>query len=61
MCIRDRYTYEQQEGRQKEIEGKLGCKFIRVSDKNNLFYNIGLVIREIGLYSNPRKELADVS
>lgn len=55
------YTYEQQEGRQKEIEDKLGCKFIRVSDRNNLFYNIGLVIREIGLYFNPRKELADVA
>ena len=45
----------------KEIEDKLGCKFIRVSDRNNLFYNIGLVIREIGLYFNPRKELADVA
>jgi len=41
------YTYEQQEGRQKEIEQELGCKFIRVSDKDNLFYNIGLVIKEI--------------
>lgn len=41
------YTYEQQEGRQKKIEDKLGCKFIRVSDNNNLFYNIGLVIKTI--------------
>lgn len=41
------YTYEQQEGRQKEIEQELGCKFIRVSDEDNLFYNIGLVIKTI--------------
>lgn len=43
------YTYEQQEGRQKEIEDKLGCKFIRVSDKNSNGYNIGQVIKEIYL------------
>lgn len=41
------YTYEQHEGRQEEIEKELHCKFIRVSDKNNLGYNIGYVIKEI--------------
>ena len=41
------YTYEQQELRQKEIEKELGCKFIRVIDKNSDEYNIGLVIKEI--------------
>lgn len=33
--------------RQKEIEDKLGCKFIRVSVNNSDEYNIGLVIKEI--------------
>lgn len=41
------YTYEQHEGRQKEIEDKLGCRFIRVSDKNSNEYNIGYVIKEM--------------
>ena len=27
------YKYEEREGRQKEIEKELGCKFIRVTDK----------------------------
>ena len=34
------YTYEQHEGRQKEIEKELGCKFIRVTDENSDEYNI---------------------
>ena len=41
------YTYSQQGGRQKEIEDKLKCNFIRVSDKNSDEYNIGLVIKNI--------------
>lgn len=41
------YSYEAQEGRQKEIEKELGSRFIRVSDKNSDEYNIGLVIKEI--------------
>lgn len=41
------YTYEQHDGRQKEIEKELNCKFIRVSDKNTNGYNIGLVIKEM--------------
>ncbi|WP_195515403.1 Bro-N domain-containing protein [Paraclostridium bifermentans] len=41
------YTYEKQEGRQDEIEKELGCRFIRVSDKNTDEYNIGYVIKEI--------------
>ena len=39
------YTYEAHEGRQKEIEKELGCKFIRVTDKENDLYNIGLVMK----------------
>ena len=47
------YTYEQQEGRQQEIENELvkkfdyPCKFIRVSDKNSNSYNIGLIFKEL--------------
>lgn len=41
------YSYENQELRQKKIEDKLECKFIRVSDKNSDAYNIGFVINEI--------------
>lgn len=41
------YTYEQQEGRQKYIENKLDCKFIRVNDKKSDEYNIGFIIKEI--------------
>lgn len=41
------YTYNQQEGRQKEIEEKLKCKFIRVTDFYSNEYNIGYVIKNI--------------
>ena len=41
------YAYEAHEGRQKEIENKLGCRFIRVTDKESDEYNIGLVIKEL--------------
>ena len=41
------YTYKQHEGRQKEIEEEIGCIFIRVSDKETHFYNVGYVIKEI--------------
>ena len=41
------YKYEEHEGRQKEIEKELGCKFIRVTDKESDEYNIGLVIKEL--------------
>ena len=41
------YSYEAHEGRQQEIERELGCRFIRVSDKNSDAYNIGLVIKNI--------------
>ena len=37
------YKYEEHEGRQKEI----GCKFIRVTDKESDEYNIGLVFKEL--------------
>lgn len=41
------YTYEKHEGRQKEIEDILGCRFIRVNDNKSNEYNIGLVIKQI--------------
>ena len=41
------YTYEQQEFRQKIIENKLKCNFIRLSDKNTTEYNLGIIAREI--------------
>ncbi|WP_231160402.1 Rha family transcriptional regulator [Clostridium botulinum] len=41
------YTYEQQQGRQIEIEEELGCKFIRVSDKESHIKNSAYVIKEI--------------
>lgn len=43
----DNYAYEQHEGRQKEIEKKLGCKFIRVNDFKSSAYNVGLVMKGI--------------
>lgn len=41
------YSYEKHEGRQREIEKELGCRFIRVSNNDNNAYNIGKVIKEI--------------
>ena len=41
------YSYEAHEGRQKEIEQLLGCRFIRVTDNFNIGYNIGYVIKNI--------------
>ena len=41
------YTYEAHELRQELIEKELGCRFIRVTDKKNDEFNIGLVIKEL--------------
>ena len=41
------YSYDKHKGRQKEIEKKLGCKFIRVIDFESDEYNIGLVFKEL--------------
>ena len=41
------YSYEEHEGRQKEIEDYLHCRFIRVADKESDLYNVGLTIKEI--------------
>lgn len=41
------YTYEKQELRQRNIESKLKCTFIRLSDVNSNLYNIGLVMNQI--------------
>ena len=44
------YSYENHEGRQKEIENQLKCRFIRISDDNTNSYNIGFVIKNIFNY-----------
>ena len=41
------YSYEKHEGRQKEIENKLGCRFIRVTDSDSHSFNVGKVIKEM--------------
>ena len=41
------YSYEQHEGRQDLIEKELCCKFIRLSDKEDDLYNVGLVMKGI--------------
>ena len=41
------YSYETHEGRQKEIEAILKCRFIRVTDNNTDNFNIGLVLKEM--------------
>ena len=41
------YSYEDQEGRQKTIQNKLNCKFIRVSDEKSDEYNIGYIIKNL--------------
>ena len=41
------YTYEQQEGRQLNIEKELHCKFIRVSDKYSINIAVGKVLKQI--------------
>lgn len=41
------YTYSEHEGRQREIEKELGCRFIRINNNDNNAYNIGKVIKEI--------------
>ena len=41
------YSYEKHEGRQKEIESELSCRFIRVSDSNSHSFNVGQIIKEI--------------
>lgn len=41
------YSYEQHEGRQKEIEKELGCRFIRVTDEKEYNINANVVVKEI--------------
>ena len=43
----DHYDYKSHELRQKLIEEKIGCRFIRVTDKESHEYNIGYVIKNI--------------
>ncbi len=39
------YSQEDQKKRQKMIENELGCRFIRLSDKESNAYNVGLVMK----------------
>lgn len=41
------YSYEEEKGRQKEIENKLNCRFIRVKDKDSMSFNIGKTIKDV--------------
>ena len=41
------YTYEQHEGRQKEIEKELCCKFVRLDNRDDIFINIAKVFKVI--------------
>lgn len=41
------YTYDKHEGRQKDIEQELGCKFIRVTDEYSINKAIAIVIKNI--------------
>ena len=50
------YSYESQEGRQKEIEHAIGCTFLRLSDHDSDMYNIGLVMKQILTMSLKRRE-----
>lgn len=43
----DHYDYKSHELRQKLIEEEIGCRFIRVTDKESHEYNIGYVIKNI--------------
>lgn len=51
------YSYESQEGRQKEIEHAIGCTFLRLSDHDSDMYNIGLVMKQILTMSLKRQEI----
>ena len=53
------YKYEEYEDRQKEIEKELGCKFIRVTDKESDECNIGLVIKEFYFNFNNKVVVRD--
>jgi len=41
------YTYENHKGRQLEIEKELGCRFIRINDREGNLYNIGLFMKQL--------------
>ena len=43
----DKYSYKAQEGRQKQIEKELGCKFVRLSDNCSDLKNIAKVSKYI--------------
>ena len=43
----DSYSYEAQDGRQKQIEKELGCKFVRLSDNCSDLKNIAKVSKYI--------------
>lgn len=41
------YSYDEEEGRQRDIERKLGCKFIRLDERVSHSRNVGIVISRI--------------
>lgn len=41
------YKYENEKGRQKNIEKELGCKFIRVNEKDSDLWNCGYILKNI--------------
>lgn len=51
------YSYDEQEGRQKEIEDTIGCTFLRLSDHESDMYNIGLVMKKILTMSLKHREI----
>ena len=55
------YPYEKEEGRQKEIEKELGCKFIRVSENNSDEYNIGYVFKELYSHLYTKEQMEKIS
>lgn len=46
------YSYNRQEGRQKEIEKEIGCKFIRVSSKSSNEENVNKILSFIEKCAN---------
>ena len=53
------YTYEQHEGRQKEIQKELCCDFVRLDNRDDIFINIAKVFKGIIDYKNDALEFAD--
>ena len=44
---RNHTGYKNDEYRQKEIEKELGCRFIRINDNKDDYYNVGLIMKQL--------------